>query len=260
MLDREAAKMREVARVACMIAFSLVSGTLSSAQDIPLGDVARAARAQKSDSTHATKVVTNEDFGPHLEPVAETEDPASVVNKARAALLADTMHTCRHEITNNSGPGSSIESITETAGPDRVHVTINRLGGSDPGRYELIIVGNDIYHRTGNAAWQKDAGQSRLPTPIGGLPEGLSYGSSGFKLVRRETIDGSPTFLYEDKFRAGSLDKTIDIWVGANDHLPRKTEMTAVTNDSGNSHVAPTITRDTSTYSYGPVSEIKPPM
>ena len=260
MLETEAGGMKVAARVTWILAIILVSGTFSSAQDKPLGDVAREARAGKSDSAHATKVVTNEDFGPHLEPVGENEDPAEVLNKARAALLADTVHTCRHQITNNSGPGSFVESLTETAGPDRVHVTINRLGGSDPGRYELIVIGNDTYHRTGNAAWQKDAGHTGLPAQIGGLAEGLSYGSSGFKLVRRETIDGSPTFLYENKFRAGSLDKTIDIWVGANDHLPRKTEITAVTNDSGNSHVAPTITRDTSTYSYGPVSEIKPPM
>lgn len=260
MLEIEAGEMKVAARTAWIVAIVLFSGTLSSAQDKPLGDVAREARAQKSDSAHATKVVTNEDFGPHLEPVAETEDPASVVNKARVALLADTAHTCRHEITNNSGPGSSIESITETAGPDRVHITINRLGGSDPGSYELIIIGKDMFHRTGSSAWQKDSANVSLPTPIGGLPEALSYGSGGLNLVRRETIDGSPTFLYEDKFRAGSMDKTIDIWVGANDHLPRKAEMTTVTNDSGNSRVPPTITRDTSTYFYGTVSKIEPPM
>jgi hypothetical protein len=263
MLDEEAAKMREAARVACMVAFIFVCGTLSSAQDKPLGDVAREARADKSQAPHATKVVTNEDFGPHLEPVGENEDPAEVVNKARAALLADTAYTRLQETSNNSGPGSSSEGVIEIAG-DRAHMTTNRIGGGGPGRDEYIFIGNDSYHRNGNGPWEKFPSQpSRTgPMPIGGIPEALamSYGSGELELIRRETVNGAPTLLYETKFHPGGVsirDRTIDIWIGANDHLPRKVQMTDAENEP---HLAPIINRETTTWSYGPVPKIEPPM
>ena len=262
MLDTEAAKVREAARVACMAAFILVSGTLSSAQDKPLGDVAREARADKSQAPHANKVVTNEDFGPHLEPVGENEDPADVVNKARAAILADTAHTCRREITGNSGPGSSGELVTEIAG-DRAHMVANRVGGPGPRRDEIIWIGNDSYFRRDDGPWQKNTNEGKFPARNGGLPEDMEmgYGSGEkLKLVRRETINGSPTFLYETEFHPVGVsddDRTIDIWIGANDHLPRKVQMT----DVGTAPRSPgIIDRETTTWSYGPVSKIEPPM
>jgi len=104
----------------------LISTKFSSAQDMSMGDVARAARAQKSQVPRATKVVTNEELGPQLGPVAETDDPAEVVNKASRALRADTAHTCRQEVSNNRGPGSFAESIREIAGLDRTHIVVNR--------------------------------------------------------------------------------------------------------------------------------------
>jgi len=82
-------KIREAVRGALMAATVLISAKLSPAQDKPMGDVAREARAEKSQAPHANKVVTNEDLGPQLGPVSETDDPAKVVKKARRAWVAD---------------------------------------------------------------------------------------------------------------------------------------------------------------------------
>jgi hypothetical protein len=88
----------------------------------------------------------------------------------------------------------------------------------------------------------------------------LRYSGETFKLVRRETIDGSPTFLYETRFHPPGVtadDRTIDIWIGANDHLPRKVQMRDVATAPNPPGI---IDLETTTWSYGPVPEIKPPM
>jgi hypothetical protein len=88
-------KIGEVVRVALTVAAVLIFAMFAPAQDQPMGDVARQARSAKSQVPHASKVVTNEDLGPELGPVSETDDPAKVVNKARRAWLADMPRTCR---------------------------------------------------------------------------------------------------------------------------------------------------------------------
>ena len=254
---------RDAVRFAVWVAAILISAHFSSAQDTPIGDVARAARAQKAQAPRTTKVVTNDELGPQLGPVAETDDPAEVVNKASRALRADTAHTCRQEVSNNSGRGSFAESIREIAGPDRTHIVINRRG-LDTARIELIIIGTDVYSRNGNGLWARNsASEFGGPMPLNPLPEALQivYSSGGLKLLRREIVNGSPTFLYEDKFHPGGVsnrDRTIDIWIGANDGLPRRVEMT--TTEKTASFIATTVDRDTTTCSYGPVPEIKPPL
>jgi len=229
-----------------------------------MGDVARQARAEKAQAPHANKVVTDEDLGPHLAPVAETDDPAQVVNKARLVWIVGTPRTCRHEISNNSGLGSSAESLREIAGPDRTHLVVNRRGGMDPGRTELILIGDDMYSRTGTGPWRKDSAAAGSPTrtQFNWIPEALSgeYATGELKLVRRDTIAGWPTFLYETKFHPGGVafqDRTIDFWIGANDNLLRKIEMLTKQTAPG---MAGIEDRETITCSYGSIPEIKPPI
>ena len=266
-------KIRESVRIASIVAAISICAGLSAAQDTSLGDIARKARADKADSPHAGKVVTNEDFGPHLVPIAENEDPADVVNKAHAAIVADTLHTCHREISNNSGPGSTTESVTEVAAPDRGRMVIDRRGGPGPGHTEMIVIGTDVYYRDGTGPWQKTAAATRLPTasPFSGVPDGLSRGytpglptqgpwGTNIHFVQRETINGVPTFLYEDQFHPGGVGirtQTDDIWVGANDHLPRKAQTVLVESAPG---TAPITQRDTMTCSYGSAPKIDPPM
>jgi hypothetical protein len=261
---RRQMKIRGAIRLGLTVASVLTSAQLLSAQDTPIGDVARQARAEKSQAAHANKVVTDEDMGPHLAPVAETDDPVQVVNKARRAWIAATPPTCRHEVSNTSGPGASAESVREIAGPDRMHLVVDRRGGTDPGRMELILIGDDMYSRTGTGPWRKNpatgnpAGTSQLnwfPEPLAG-----EYATGELKLVRRDAIAGSPTFLYETKFHPGGVafrDRTIDFWVGANDNLLRKIEMVTKETAPGMGGIED---RETITCSYGAVPEIKPPI
>lgn len=240
----------------------LLTGTLSSAQDQPLGDVARAARAQKASSPHAAKVLTNDDFHPKTEPVAATETPLDVVNKSRVALLHDVSHSCRRETSGNSGPGWAEVRVMEAAGPDRAHILIDQSRPS-PLRNEYIMVETDVYHRSGNAAWEKmPADQAKALGSLlsdAQLPDVLKFGYSGadLKLVGPQTMDGSPVFLYEYDVRAGDMDRKIEIWVGANDHLPVRTHMLTVTKSWG---TGPVTWQETTTCSYGAAVNIERPM
>lgn len=252
------------ANLAMTVAGILFSALLSSAQDTPIGDVARQARTEKSQAPHASKVVTDEDLGPQSSPVAETDDPAQVVNKARRAWMAAAPPSCRNEVSNNSGPGSFAESLREAAGPDRMHLVVDRRGGMDPGRMELILIGDDMYSRTGAGPWRKNpaAGSPAGTSQLNWLPEPLAgeYASGELKLVRRDAIAGSPTFLYETKFHPGGVafrDRTIDFWIGANDNLLRRIDMLTKETAPG---LAGIQDRETITCSYGAVPEIKPPI
>jgi len=260
---RRAFTIAAVVIATAVIATILIPARVLLAQDTPMGDVARQTRAQKSQASHVNKVVTNEDLGPQLTPVAETDDPAQVVNKARRAWVADTPRTCRRDITNNSGPGSSVDDLMEIAGSDHQHMLVNRRG-ADSGRSELYIIGTDIYSRTGAGAWSKTSTESSpTGTPqFNQLPEALmgDYASGELRLVGRDAIAGVPTFLYETKFHPGGVefrDRTMDFWIGANDNLLRKVDtLTKETGPSGGG----IETRDTTTCSYGSVPEIKPPI
>jgi hypothetical protein len=240
----------------CLLSFSSPIATL--AQDAPIGDVARAARAEKAQTQHASKVVTDEDIGPQVGPVAETDDPAEVVNKAAANFQKDTLHSCREELTNNSGPGSSTESTKDVAGPDRMHLVVDRRG-SNAGHTELIILGEDVYMRSGSASWTKSAGSGALPPNV--LPEALwnHYQSGELRLTGRDVAGGSVVFVYETKYHPGGVsnrDRSIEISVGVNDGLLRRVQM--VTSDG--SFRPPIVERNVMTCSYGQVPEIKPPM
>jgi hypothetical protein len=249
---------------ALALAIILCSALLSQAQDAPMGDVARAAREQKSQAPRAAKVVTDEELGPQAGPVNQTDDPADVVNRASRSLQANIAHTCRQELTNNSGPGSRVEKTTQIAGPDRARIIIDRKG-LDTAHIELIAIGTDLYHREGAGPWDKYPanGGPSSPVSLNQLPEALNntYARGEFTLVRREAINGSATFMYESKYHPGGVpgrDRTIDVWVGADDGLPREVEMT--TSERTASFIAPTVDRDTTTCTYGPMAEIKPPI
>ncbi len=122
-----------------------------------------------------------------------------------------------------------------------------------------------MYSRRGNGPWVKNSA-NEIPggmPPLNWLPEALNnvYQSGELKLLRREIVNGSPTFLCEDKFHPGGVsnrDRTINIWIGANDGLPRRAEM--MDSEKVASFIPPTVDRDTTTCSYGPVPEIKPPL
>jgi len=255
--------IRKALRLTLTAATILISALLSSAQDTPMGDVARAAREQNSQAPHAAKVVTDEELGPQVGPVSETDDPADVVNKAARALQANIAHTCRQELTNNSGRGSFAETTTQIAGPDRAHMIVNRKG-LDTAHFEFIAIGTDVYHRDGNSPWEKlpENASPAAPAALNRLPEALNnvYARGEFTLVHREAVNGRLTYMYESKYHPGGVagrDRTIHVWVSANDGLPLEVEMT--TTEKIASYLAPIVDRDTTICTYGPGPEITAP-
>jgi hypothetical protein len=249
-------KISDALRATSVVAILLIASTFCSAQDKPIGEVAREARAQKSEAHHAKKVVTNDDLSPNPGPVQESDDPVKVVREAWRVFLADPGHTCHGQRTNNSGPGSVETSLLEAQGPDRIHMMIN---GGPAGDYDIISIGNDKYARYGTRPWQKFTGYAPGEIPFARLSE-IVY-DSGLKLVRRETIEGALTFLYENKYHPGGVNirnTTDDIWIGASDHRIRKAQ--TLFTETAPFTGAPAVTRYTVTCSYGPVPEIKPPI
>ena len=256
-------KFNGVVCATSVVAILLIASRFCSAQDKPLGDVAREARAQKSEAHPATKVVTNDDFNSAAVPVQETDDPVKVVTEAWQAFIADAGHTCHGELTNNSGPGSLETSLIEAQGRDRIHLVINAHGGI-AGDSELIVIGSDQYGRLGARPWQKyPNGFPYGERPFGRLSE-IAY-DSGLKLVGRATIGGSLAFVYENKYHPGGVnirDTTDDIWIGANDHRILKAEMVFTETHPSSTFMrsTPFVTHYTATCSYGPVTEIKSPI
>jgi len=250
-------KICDAVHVTSVVAILLISPWSCSAQDKPIGDVVSEARAQKSEARHAKKVITDDDIGPDRGAVHETDDPVTVVREAWRAFLADAGHTCHGEFTNNSGPRWVETSLIEAQGPDRMHMVKH---GGTAGDSEVISIGNNKYSRFGTQPWQKYTEYAPGEIPFARLFD-IAY-DSGLKLVRRETIEGSPTFLYENQYHAAGVSiRTDDIWIGANDHRLRKAQMLFTeTHSVTASKTMLGITRYTVTCSYGPVPEIKPPI
>lgn len=200
-----------------------------SAQEKPLGDVARDARTEKSDSRRATKVITNDDFGPHLDPVTPAEDPIAAINKARAALIADSRHSCLREAPHSFGTDWSDSRLTEAGGPDRFHV----VRTDREGRGEFIIIGSDVYRKAPGHAWEKlsPAEADFVAKYRFDLPDVLqfTYQPGELKLIGQESSNGVPTSHYQFKGHAVDMHRTVDIWLRASDHLPLKTRMVTVT-------------------------------
>jgi hypothetical protein len=210
------------------IAASLVLCAFCSAQDQPLGDVARETRAQTSQHPKATKVVTNDET--NAQAITAGDDPLEVVTKAATALLRDASHRCRKVASGDSGPrpGWNDVTVTEVAGVDRIRITYQQPYPPHT-QVEEILIGNDGYRRTGNGRWEKlsavEANFFGRDTLV--LPDQLKFGykSGDLKLIGPQVVDGSPTFLYRATPHDIETDRTINIWIGSNDSLPRKTEM-----------------------------------
>jgi hypothetical protein len=231
--------LRRAGAVFLMILFS---GICLSAQDKPLGDIAREARAEKSQAPHAAKVLTDDDIGggAAVAPVNPKDDPVVVLNKARIGVLHDTNHTCVLESTGNSGPGWNDRRTVEVSGAGRLHITLrSKSPTNDPSEY--LIVENQVFdRRPGGPRERADAkavGDAKSLAEIEQaalLPQVFKFGfSSGdLKFLGGQTLGVTPTLRYQYQGHVYNMDRTIDIWIGADDGLPRKTEMLTVTRDT----------------------------
>ncbi len=234
------------------------------AQDKPLGDVTRESRAGKSQVPHAAKVITNEDFaGPVAQPVKVTDDPTEVVKRAEISLRHDTQHVCRSESAGNQGPqrGWTRTQVIEISGADRIHMVSND-STSKEGSIEYIVVDKRVYVKSAITSWQRaeklgwDEPKLTQLLYSSGIPNEMKFGYApgDLKFIRTETIGGSPTFLYQDVIHAFAIDRTIRIWIGTNDGLLRRSEMTTGDPDTGSRD------SESTNCSYGTAPAIQSPL
>jgi len=244
-------------RIRALIFVTVAVAVCCSAQDRPLGDVARETREQTSQRPKAAKVLTNEET--NAQAVSASDDPIDVITKAAAAFLHDTSHRCRKTSSGNSGPGWGDVTVTEVAGSDRTRIILDQ-SRPEQTHGETILIGKDGYRRMGNGPWQKlGAAEMSLYGRWGQgtltLPDQLKFGykSGDLKLVGPQVIDGVPTLLYRVVIHSTEIERTINIWVGSNDTLPRRTEMSTHDPRIGTSW------QETTSCSYGVDIKIEPP-
>jgi hypothetical protein len=208
-------------------------------------------RVETTETLDTPQVLTDDDSGPAA--VSVKDNPDDVVNNAAWSLVADTAHSCMWE---GIDPSYRTETLMEAAGrPESVHWSRSVRSGNPPPPNEVIVIGTDQYHRDSDGPWQKDA-EDGIRYVV--LTNQISMGfwlealKKDLKLIRRDVIDGSPTFKYEALIHPDGVitrDSIVDIWIGIKDGLPRKYLRRPLQKP-----LAPQlIERDTFTCSYGDV-------
>jgi len=209
------------------------------------------SRVETTEALDTPQVLMDEDSGPVA--VSVKDNPDDVVNKAAWSLVADTAHSC---VWEGVDPSYRTETLMAVAGrPERVHWSRSVESGNPPPPNEVIVIGTDQYHRDSDGPWQKDAEDgTHYVVLINQISMGfwLESLNKGLKLIRRDVIDGSPTFKYEVLVHPGgrfTRDSILDIWIGIKDGLPRKYLMRPLKKIFN----PQLIERDTFTCSYGDV-------
>ena len=199
-------------------------------------------------------------------PVADTKtakassDPRGALAESLNSMLAAKSYRAR--VVSSSSQGAT-NVVAEFVAPDRFHLTTNlEVPGQGNTTHETIVVGKDTYVKMGNTPWRK------FPANLGDMiskfrdPKMLAELSKGadVKFIGAETLDGSPTFIYQYTFTSPEnkdFKGSSKTWVGMSDNLPRKTETEGEMNLDGK----PVITKTTITYSdFGSDIKIEPPM
>jgi hypothetical protein len=221
------------AQVRAFVCLAALFSASTLAQEKPLGDTAREAQAQKVPPSRPARVLTDDQSNGPM--ITSNDDPIDVFNKSRAALLRERSHRCVTEASGNSGPAPGWAHVTtvEIAPGDRTRFT-DAQTSPDSHRSEWILIKDVYYLREDDGPWRKFSapepgltGKFRLPDSL--LPDELQFGykSGDLKLIGSEVVDGASALQlqYDVHSSAMEMDRTVNIWVGINDYLPRKLNM-----------------------------------
>jgi outer membrane lipoprotein-sorting protein len=157
--------------------------------------------------------------GDARQPVSPGASPMDSLAKSMRAQLAAKSFRVRISSSNATAPG---EFVVEFVAPDRLHMT-NPIS-------ELISVGSETYTRQNGGPWMKAPtsasdmiGRIRDPKLIEELDKNYTV-----TLIGPDTLDGVPVVVYEytpKSTTAQNLARKTKVWIGADDSLPRKTEV-----------------------------------
>lgn len=203
----------------------LIAITLRPRRHVAWRPITIEPRVERTEALDTPQVLKDEDIGPVSVSVKDN-NPDDVVNNAAWSLVADTVHSCAWEGVD---PSYRAETLMEVAGrPASVHWSRSVQSGNPPPPNEVIVIGTDQYHCDSNGPWQKDAEDgSRYVVLINQTSMGFWLDSlkKDLKLIRRDVIDGLPTFKYEALVHPDGFitrDSIVDIWIDIKDGLPRK--------------------------------------
>jgi hypothetical protein len=236
-------------RAIIVTAMMLLSVAVCAAQEQSLGDVARENRTGAQDAK-PSKVLTEDDADRPA--ITANDNPVAVINKAVAAMVHDTSHRCI-KLNTGSAQGLPLSRTIEIAAPDRVHVSVDQESRR---LADAIEIGNDVYEKLGEGPWKKATDNGRagyLLDLLNLVPEEVKFGG-GWKLVSQMVINGAATFQYQMPLRTSDVDETVNLWIGAGDYLPRRTQIQS-------RYLKENLTRDeTTNCTYGLNIKIEPPL
>jgi hypothetical protein len=190
-------------------------------------------------------------------------DPRS--NLISALRNRDSASSYRMEGSSESG--GKVNTVTaEFLAPDRFHFVINaQVGGPGSDKSEVIGIGSNSWHKSGDKPWAKSPVNINLgktifdPTVV----EELAKDSTAvIKYSGTESLGGLEMRVYEYSSVTKSEDDRATVtstgkyWVGVLDNLPHKFEGQSVSSESGQ-----VLTKKVSgTFDYAAVINIEPPI
>jgi len=148
------------------------------------------------------------------------------------------------------------------AGPGRQRLLTNNSDSKD-GRLEYVAIEGRVYVKSGAGGWQSASKSGWNETQLAGMLESAGipdelkfrYSAEQLKFVRAETIAGSTVLAYESLIQTYDMDRTIRIWIGANDGTLRRSEM--ITRGKGQGAIS---WQTSTTCSYRTAPQIEAPM
>jgi hypothetical protein len=203
----------------------------------------------------STNVATNDGSTTSSKPTSGDAAPPSGDPRADVIAASKKFIALPKFSAKMDGMGKTeLHTTLDYQAPDRYHML--NLSNSQQQMNEFIIIGKDMYMQFGGR-WQK------MPGAVGASMPNLRkmFDEEGLKRLQDveyigdDTLDGRPAHIYS--YHSTQTDSTVPnpftskIWIGADDGLPQKIE---VTYDGGD------LKTMTIAYDYEKSIDIKPPV
>lgn len=227
--------MKTVPSYLFLLCFTLSVSTVDAQQSTPMKRRTPTLTTDDVRNGASSKVVETTVDPPEVAPSAEDSNAAT--EEARGALKnafakLSKVQSLRTRMKVSGGPVDAPEVVVETVHPDRTHLT--------NGQMEMFVIGSTSYLKVGNGDWQiinlgdfqnKMKNMQLDPSDLIDqlfMAPGVTF--SG-RVIGKSAIDAAQTTVYEiigvDKKNEKGM---IRVWIGDNDQLPRKMEISSNNN------------------------------
>lgn len=161
-------------------------------------------------------------FGLLLASVSLADDTAVKTLTSTEQALAEAPRY-RETITSTQN-GQTTKVVIEHVAPDRWHIV-------PPQGPEIIAIGDDTYMKMGDA-WQKAPAGVNFSSILKNFTrtatsEEIAKDVTSLTKVGTQTLDKTPTVIYQVVSNIQGLKNTSKIWIGQRDNLPYRLESTS---------------------------------